>query len=92
MRDTGMTTSGIHLLMSTLFKGHLRPDYIHLLASIPLKYSVSQFMGYLKGKSILMILGRYAKVKYKFGNRRFWAEGYYVSTLGVNEVTKRKYI
>lgn len=68
------------------------PDHIHLLASIPPKYSVSQFMGYLKGKSSLMISGRHAKVKYKFGDRHFWAEGYYVSTVGLNEATIRKYI
>lgn len=68
------------------------PDHIHLLAGIPPKYSVSQFMGYLKGKSSLMISGRHAKVKYKFGNRHFWAEGYYVSTVGLNEATIRKYI
>lgn len=68
------------------------PNHIHLLASIPPKYSVSQFMGYLKGKSSLMIFDRHANLKYKFGNRHFWAEGYYVSTVGPNEATIRKYI
>ena len=68
------------------------PDHIHLLVSIPPKYSVSQFMGYLKGKSALMIFDRHANLKYKFGNRHFWAEGYYVSTVGLNEATIRKYI
>ena len=75
-----------------IVEGHLMPDHIHLLASIPPKYSVSRFMGYLKGKSSLMIFDRHANLKYKFGNRHFWAEGYYVSTVGLNEATIRKYI
>ena len=68
------------------------PDHIHMLVSIPPKYSVSQFMGYLKGKSALMIFDKHANLKYKFGNRHFWAEGYYVSTVGLNEATIKKYI
>ena len=68
------------------------PDHIHMLISIPPKYSVSQIMGYLKGKSSLMIFDRHAKLKYKFGNRHFWSEGYYVSTVGLNEATIKKYI
>ena len=68
------------------------PDHIHMLVAIPPKYSVSQFMGYLKGKSAMMIYERHANLKYKFGNRHFWAEGYYVSTVGLNEATIRKYI
>ena len=63
------------------------PDYIHMLASIPLQMSISSFMGYLKGKSALMIFDRHANLKYKFGNRHFWSEGYYVCTVGLNEVT-----
>ena len=54
------------------------PDHIHMLVSIPPKYSVSQIMGYLKGKSSLMIFDRHANLKYKYGNRHFWARGYYV--------------
>lgn len=54
--------------------------------------SVSSFMGYLKGKSALMMFEKHANLKYKFGNRHFWAEGYYVSTVGLNESTIRKYI
>ena len=54
------------------------PDHIHMLLSIPPKYSVSQIMGYLKGKSSLMIFDRHANLKYKYGNRHFWARGYYV--------------
>ena len=67
-------------------------DHIHMLVSIPPKYSVSQIMGYLKGKSSLMIYEKYANLKYKFGNRHFWADGYYVSTVGLNEETIKKYI
>ena len=68
------------------------PDYVHLLVSIPPKLSVAQFMGYLKGKSVLMMFDKHANLKYKFGNRHFWAEGYYVSTVGINEATVVKYI
>ena len=68
------------------------PDHIHMLISIPPKYSVSQIMGYLKGKSAMMIFERHANLKYKFGNRHFWAEGYYVSTVGLNTATIQKYI
>ncbi|KHN49137.1 IS200/IS605 family transposase, partial [Pectobacterium fontis] len=56
------------------------------------KLSVSGFMGYLKGKSSLMIFDRHANLKYKFGNRKFWSEGFYVSTVGLNEATIQKYI
>jgi putative transposase len=75
-----------------IIEGHMMSDHIHLLLSIPLKYSVSQIMGYLKGKSAMMIFERHANLKYKFGNRHFWAEGYYVSTVGLNTATIQKYI
>ena len=75
-----------------IIEGHMISDHIHLLLSIPPKYSVSQIMGYLKGKSAMMIFERHAKLKYKFGNRHFWAEGYYVSTVGLNTATIQKYI
>ena len=75
-----------------IVEGHLMPDHVHMLVSIPPKYSVSQFMGYLKGKSSLMIFDKHANLKYKFGNRHFWAEGYYVSTVGLNEATKHLYV
>ena len=68
------------------------PDHVHMLVSIPPKYSVSQYMGYLKGKSALMMFDRHANLKYRFGNRHFWSEGYYVSTVGLNEATIKKYI
>ena len=68
------------------------PNHVHMLVSIPPKISISSFMGYLKGKSALMMFDKHANLKYKFGNRHFWAEGYYVSTVGLNEATIRKYI
>ena len=75
-----------------IIEGHMMPDHVHLLLAIPPKYSVSSFMGYLKGKSALMMFDQHANLKYKFGNRHFWAEGYYVSTVGLNEATIAKYI
>ena len=75
-----------------ILEGHLMPDHIHMLVSIPPQISVSSFMGYLKGKSALMIFDKHANLKYKFRNRHFWAEGYYVSTVGLNEETIKKYI
>jgi len=68
------------------------PDHIHMLVSIPPKLSVSQFMGYLKGKSSLMIFDRHANLKYKYGNRQFWCKGYYVDTVGRNKKTIENYI
>ena len=67
-------------------------DHIHMLISIPPKYSVSQIMGYLKGKSSLMIFDRHANLKYKYGNRHFWARGYYVDTVGRNKKQVAEYI
>lgn len=75
-----------------IIEGHLMPDHVHMLVTIPPKYSVAQIMGYLKGKSSLMIFDRHANLKYKYGNRKFWATGYYVSTVGLNEKTIAKYI
>lgn len=67
-------------------------DHIHMLVSIPPKYSVAQIMGYLKGKSNLMIYEKYANLKYKYGNRHFWCRGYYVSTVGRNRRAIEQYI
>lgn len=67
-------------------------DHIHLLVSIPPKLSVSAFMGYLKGKSSLMIFDRYANLKYRYGNRKFWCRGYYVDTVGRNKKQIEAYI
>ena len=67
-------------------------DHIHMLVSIPPKFSVAQIMGYLKGKSSLMIFEKYANLKYKYGNRHFWCRGYYVSTVGANKKAIQEYI
>ena len=67
-------------------------DHIHMLVSIPPSLSVSQFMGYLKGKSSLMIFDRHANLKYKYGNRHFWCRGYYVDTVGRNKERIAEYI
>ena len=75
-----------------IIEGHMMIDHVHLLLSIPPRIAVSDFMGYLKGKSALMMFDKHANLKYKFGNRHFWSEGYYVSTVGLNESTVRKYI
>ena len=75
-----------------IIEGHMMPEHVHLLLEIPPRMSVSSFMGYLKGKSSLMIFEKHQNLKYKFGNRNFWAAGYYVSTVGLNESTIRKYI
>ena len=68
------------------------PDHIHMLIEIPPKYSVAQIMGFLKGKSSLMIFDRHANLKYKYGNRHFWARGYYVDTVGRNKNQLQEYI
>lgn len=75
-----------------IIEGNMMPDHVHLLISVPPKYSISQIMGYLKGKSAMMIFERHANLKYKFGNRNFWATEYYVSTVGINTSTVQKYI
>lgn len=75
-----------------IIEATLCPDHIHMLVSIPPKYSVSDFVGYLKGKSSLEIFERHANLKYKYGNRKFWCKGYYVDSVGRNEKAIRKYI
>lgn len=67
-------------------------DHIHMLVKVPPKYSISQFMGYLKGKSSLIIFDRFANLKYKYGNRHFWCRGYYVDTAGKNDKKIKEYI
>ena len=67
-------------------------DHIHMLVRIPPKYSVSEIMGYLKGKSSLIIFDRHANLKYKYGNRHFWCRGYYVDTVGKNTKKIQEYI
>lgn len=68
------------------------PDHVHMLVKIPPKYSVSEIMGYLKGKSSLIIFDRHANLKYKYGNRHFWCRGYYVDTAGKNAKKIQEYI
>ncbi len=73
-------------------EAELCPDHIHMLVSIPPNLSVSQFVGYLKGKSSLMIFDRHAQLKYKYGNRHFWCRGYFVDTVGRNQKVIAEYI
>lgn len=73
-------------------EGHIMPDHVHMLVRIPPKIRISSFMGCSKGKSALMMFDRHTNLKYKFGNRHLGAEGYYVSTVELNEVTIKKYI
>ena len=68
-----------------IIEAELCKDHIHMLVQIPPKYSVSDIVGYLKGKSSLMIFDRYANMKYRYGNRHFWCRGYFVDTVGKNE-------
>ena len=75
-----------------IIEAHACIDHIHMFLKIPPKLSVSQFMGYLKGKSALMIFENHVNLKYKYGQRTFWARGYYVSTVGLNKNTIKKYI
>ena len=67
-----------------IMEAHAMPDHIHMLVRIPPKIAVSNFMVYLKGKSSLMIFERHANLKYKYGNRNFWAKGFFVSTVGLD--------
>ena len=75
-----------------IIEANLCPDHIHMLVSIPPKISVSSFVGYLKGKSSLMIFDRHANMKYRYGNRKFWCKGYYVDTVGRNKKVIQEYI
>ena len=75
-----------------IIEAELCPDHVHMLIAIPPKYSVAQIMGYLKGKSSLMIYDRHANMKYKYGNRHFWCRGYYVDTVGKNTKKIAEYI
>ena len=75
-----------------IIEAHAMPDHIHMLVRIPPKLSVSGFMGFLKGRSAVIIHERHANLKYNYGNRAFWSKGYYVSTVGLNQKTIAKYI
>ena len=75
-----------------IIEGHLMTDHVHMLVSISSRLSVSSFMGYLKGKSALMMFDKHANLKYKFGNRHFWARGYFVDIVGKNKQRIQEYI
>ena len=75
-----------------IIEAELCPDPVHMLIRIPPKYSVSEIMGYLKGKSSLIIFDRHANLKYRYGNRHFWCRGYYVDTVGKNAKQVQEYI
>ena len=75
-----------------IIQGEMCPDHVHMLVEIPPKISIASFMGYLKGKSTLRIFDKYANLKYKYGRRQFWCEGYYVDTVGKNEKIIKEYI
>jgi putative transposase len=77
---------------STVEEGHLMPDHVHMLLSIPPKYSVAQVVGYIKGKSAIHIARTYMNVKRNFVGQHFWARGYFVSTVGRDETVIREYI
>ena len=76
----------------TLLEAEACPDHIHILVEIPPKHSVSSFMGYLKGKSSIMIYNKWDNMKYKYRNRSFWCRGYYVDTVGKNTKAITEYI
>ena len=75
-----------------IIEAHAMPDHIHMLVEIPPNQRVSDFMGYLKGKSTMIIFERYSNLKYKYGNRHFWCRGYYVDTVGKNAKKIQEYI
>ena len=75
-----------------IVEAEICPDHVHMLVEIPPSISVSYFVGYLKGKSTLMIFERHANLKYKYGNRHFWCRGYYVDTVGKNAKKMQEYI
>lgn len=75
-----------------IIEAEICPDHIHMLVEIPPKMSVSSFVGFLKGKSTLLIFERHANLKYKYGNRSFWCRGYYVDTVGKNAKKIAEYI
>ena len=75
-----------------IIEAEMCPDHVHMLVEIPPKMSVSSFVGFLKGKSTLLIFERHANLKHKYGNRSFWCRGYYVDTVGRNEKQIREYV
>ena len=91
--DIGQIIRQLYLYKGVeIIEAHAMPDHIHMLVRIPPKIAVSNFMGYLKGKSSLMIFERHANLKYKYGNRNFWAKGFFVSTVGLDTKKVQEYI
>ena len=76
----------------TIIEAEVCPDHVHMLIEIPPKYSVSGIMGFLKGKSSIMIYSQWGNMKYKYRNREFWCRGYYVDTVGKNTAAIKEYI
>lgn len=76
----------------TILEAEVCPDHVHMLVEIPPKYSVSSVMGFLKGKSSIMIYSKWGNMRYKYRNREFWCRGYYVDTVGKNAVAIKRYI
>ncbi|OTP35391.1 transposase [Enterococcus faecalis] len=92
-RDIGKILRKLYEMKEVeIIEAHAMPDHIHMLVRIPPKLSVSGFMGFLKGRSAVIIHERHANLKYNYGNRSFWSKGYYVSTVGLNQKTIAKYI
>lgn len=81
-----------HQRESQVIEGHIQPDHVHMLLSIPPKYSVAQVVGYIKGKSAIQIARTFIGKRRNFTGENFWARGYFVSTVGRDEVTIRQYI
>ena len=75
-----------------IIEAEVCPDHVHMLISVPPKMSIAGVMGYIKGKSTLLIFERHADMKYKYGQRQFWCRGYYVDTVGKNAKTIKEYI
>ena len=91
-RNTGDTEETVQWKGVEVIEGEVCPDHIHMLVSIPPKMSVAGFMGYLKGKSSLMIFQKWGNMKFAYRNREFWCKGYYVDTVGKNTAAIKEYI
>ena len=90
--DRSNLENSLRLEKDKIIEAEVCPDHIHMLLEIPPKVAISSFMGYLKGKSSLMIYEKYPELKYKYRNREFWCRGYYVDTAGKNAKKIQEYI
>lgn len=91
-RNRGDTENAVQRKKINIVEAEVCPDQVHMLVKIPPKVAVSNFMGYLKGKSSLMIYEKYPELRYKYQNREFWCRGYYVDTAGKNAKKIEEYI